>query len=335
MQIAGELDKVSQGFFAEMRDKQLPAVQKAVDLARCIRILRQLMSRPIMEELFMPLMNSALGFLTDKGTERSKDRTPYAVEVVRDCLIDALLSGFKPTGNEFNIIAGRAMGVLNGWRRLCEELPGLTDLDVRPGTVQMKEGRAFVRMAASWKLAEVRGQLLDGEGKPGIVFEIPTSGGFSGPDALVGKATRRTYKAIYQKLTGTTFTLPDADTEENAGTPAAPTAPPSERVNLRNGPAAPQAEPVAAPEQEQPEPQTLQEALADQGQGGISPEEQAQYAREERIQAFADRLNSDTATVLTLMSLGADMRRAREDIGPAWDELEGQRLARIKQLEKR
>ena len=192
--------------------------QRAILLGRGVSAIRGLLTDAVMKEI-MPLMNSQLGFMTDRGPQARSDKlkTPYSVPEVRECLVQAILQGFFWTNNEFNIIAGRFMGVLNGWKRKCEELPGVTDLHVIPGVPRVENGQTMVRVAGRWRLDGQAHQLTGPDGKPGVVFPVP-SNEYSGPDAAMGKAERRAYKLIHKTITGSRLTdADDADDGEIAG----------------------------------------------------------------------------------------------------------------------
>ena len=75
-----------------------------------IALLREALSDEVMERVFMPLMNTKVGFLTDRNGRPRKNGTVqplYTIPVVRDAIIDAVSIGLLPTGNQFNIIAER------------------------------------------------------------------------------------------------------------------------------------------------------------------------------------------------------------------------------------
>jgi hypothetical protein len=68
----------------------------------------------------MALQGSNLGFKTDK------DKTGgYSEAEVKTCLIDAVLLGLQPTGNEFNIIASQMYPTGVGFGALIKTTPRL------------------------------------------------------------------------------------------------------------------------------------------------------------------------------------------------------------------
>lgn len=78
-----------------------------------------------MERVFMPLMNTKVGFLTDRNGRPRKNGTVqplYTIPVVRDAIIDAVSIGLLPTGNQFNIIAERMYPTKEGYTALLRKL---------------------------------------------------------------------------------------------------------------------------------------------------------------------------------------------------------------------
>jgi hypothetical protein len=157
----------------------------------------------------MPLQGSKLGFVTDKDAGGG-----YPAEVVREVIIEALLRGFRPVGNEFNIIAGQFYGAKNGFERIVREWPGLTNLRIDLGVPHLvAEKGALVPCEARWRLD---GRDMKVECRPaagdGFDTRIPVKvNGGMGPDAILGKATRKLYARVYQVLTGCASDIVDAD----------------------------------------------------------------------------------------------------------------------------
>jgi hypothetical protein len=180
-----------------------PALVQAVRMARGMKQLRDVLTQGIIDGDFMPLQNSPLGFLTDKPEG-------YDWETVRDCLVEALMRGFRPINNEFNIIAKRFYGAKNGFERNVREFPGLRDLQYELGVPALTPQGALVGFSARW--------FLDGEEMTltgtadGIDTRIPVRVNQGmGPDAILGKATRKMLARIYNRITG--VTVLDADAE--------------------------------------------------------------------------------------------------------------------------
>jgi hypothetical protein len=233
---ARNLDVMSNGYAVALANTQ-GHMERAFLLATGIDRIRAALTDQVMGH-FLKLMNSPLGFTTDRpGT---KNPQPYDIDTVRDCLIASLLSGFYPVNNEWSIISGKFYGGKNGYIRKVAEITDLTDLDVVPSTPVLHEGRTVVRVMGTWKLKGVPGSLVDSSGKPGRVFSISQNAG-STDDNTIGKALRKAYKAIWDKINGSATSLPDMDEESTALTSAQPL-PPVGRQSLKpptNGAAKP------------------------------------------------------------------------------------------------
>lgn len=194
---ADRLDAIASAYTEALEHTPAP-LRRAMMMAEGIAKLRKAMTREIMDRI-MGLMNSKLGFRTDRPS--AKQPKPYLPEEVRDAVIEGLLKGVYPVGNEMNIIAGQCYVTQEGYTRRVRELPGLTDLKLSPGNPKFQDGRWLVRYGATWRYEGIEHALIDGEGKAGRVFPVV---GYenSGPDQIIGKATRKALKAIYEECTG-------------------------------------------------------------------------------------------------------------------------------------
>jgi hypothetical protein len=185
---------------------KLPAVMKAIRLAQGMKAIRQALSDDFVLANFMPLQGTTLGFLTDLDRKGG-----YPLAVVRDCIVEAMMRGFNPVGNEFNIIASRFYGTKAGFERQVSEFPGLTDLNLQPGVPQNFAGGALVPYLASWILDGQR-MNLDCQLREGIDTRIPVKvNDGMGADAIIGKATRKMLFRIFQRLNGSAFGVVDGE----------------------------------------------------------------------------------------------------------------------------
>ncbi len=201
--------------------KDQPAFMRAIRMAFGIKTIRGALTDAFMNENIMPLQNSALGFLTDKP------EGGYPLNVVRDCLCEALLRGFQPVNNEFNIIAGRFYGAKNGYERNVREFPGLRNLEFELAVPHLVADKgALVAAEARWTHAGEKHVLRCEALQGGMDTRIPVrvnSG--MGPDAILGKATRKLLARVYAKLSGAGDILdeePDAIPVESLPAPAEP-----------------------------------------------------------------------------------------------------------------
>ena len=219
---SASLDAKAQRYTHALAEPGLGHLRRAMLLGAALDALDEALTPPLMKKI-MSLMNTRLGFKTDRPNKDNP--TPYDERTVKRCVIAALLAGVYPVGNEFNIISGDLYIAQAGYMRLVQELPGLTDLNVSPGVPFAHNGQTVIRVAASWLLNGMRQELMGADGKPGRVFAVQARGNATA-DNLTGKALRKAYKAIYEKATGSTHTVPDGEVGEDAGAAIAATPPP-------------------------------------------------------------------------------------------------------------
>lgn len=176
-------------------------MQQALVMAAAIIKLTKVITDTMMKNV-MALQNTRLGFLTDNKDDG------YPVEVVKPICIEAVLRGFRLTGNEFNIIAGNFYGAKAGFARLVKELDGLTNLILYPGIPTIKEasGGAFAPFRATWVF---NGEKQEMERTFAVkVYDNTTV------DNIQGRATRKILAAIYGQLTGSEHAVPEGEVGE-------------------------------------------------------------------------------------------------------------------------
>jgi hypothetical protein len=255
--------------------KEMTGLVQTIKLAAGIQQLRAALTDEVMVRVFMPLQSSPLGFLTDKDQhpkewneytpEQKREWKPgYPLAVVREVVIETLINGLRPIGNEINIISRRMYAAKNGVMRKLSEFPGLSDLVIVPGAPVINEkNEARIAIHATWKVNGVPFSMIrdvekraDGTASD-TRFSIRVNFGM-GADAIIGKATRKIYKAILDQLTGSALSLPDGDVldtigEEIAQGPAPSPAPPEQdgkRMKVGAKPAEPVDSPPAKPMRE-------------------------------------------------------------------------------------
>lgn len=100
-------------------------VAAAFNAVGVVTLLREALTEEVMDKVFMPLMNTKIGFMTDrtgKPDKRGNVKPLYSRDVVRDCIIDAVIIGLLPTGNQFNILAERMYPTKEGYTALLKKL---------------------------------------------------------------------------------------------------------------------------------------------------------------------------------------------------------------------
>lgn len=171
--------------------------------------LRMALTDEVMNQVFMPLMNTKIGFRTDRDPNRPGKGgpvTPYPVNVVRDCIIDAVAIGLNPTGNQFNIISGSMYPTKEGYTALLKKVGCKYYISVGQDT-----------QPADAKYAEIACKIAfeyNGDKNAFTITANVKKDSYSSYDQLKGKAERRAKKALYEYLTGCDFG--DADDESSA-----------------------------------------------------------------------------------------------------------------------
>jgi hypothetical protein len=121
---------------------------KPIVMAMAIKDLREALTAEAMAAV-KELAGTSLGFLTDKPADNQ-----YPVDVIRECVVEAMIRGVGVVGNQFNIIAGRFYMARNGWEAKLRKA-GCTQIvptvgrpeDVREGTPNQ---RGFAKYTATF-----------------------------------------------------------------------------------------------------------------------------------------------------------------------------------------
>jgi hypothetical protein len=208
----------------------LPVLARSIRRSVGIQQLRKVLTDDVMK-IFMNLQSSSLGFKTDRDRppkdfqgDIKKWKPGYPMEVVRECLIEALMRGLQPNDNEFNILAENMYVAKNGIKRLVMEWPGLTDFR-KSILVPIKDERtktAHVGAHATWLLGgkfqklDLDLEKLENEQLRDARLSIKVNYGM-GDDAIQGKAERKLYKAVYDVLTGGNSGIEDGEVIDTTG----------------------------------------------------------------------------------------------------------------------
>lgn len=191
-------NKKTYGELAVILDSDVSAVvlqegidgfQKAYLVAESVGKLKAALTGEYMKPI-MDMQNTKLGFLTDK-----KD-SGYPLETVKACLIEAVLTGVQPYGNQFNIIAGNMYVTKEGFGELLGKIKGL-DYETIPALprIDTAKGSGAVSMKIKWRRNGGAWEERD------IDFAIKVNQ-YMGTDAVIGKATRKARAWLFAKVTG-------------------------------------------------------------------------------------------------------------------------------------
>lgn len=185
--IAVRQDEIVQSVIGQ---KGLIGFQKAYTVAQGIKQLKQLLTNEYMAPI-MELQGTKLGFRTDK------DKTGgYPLEVVKNCLIEAVFYGLQPYNNQFNIIAGNMYPTkegleykLNGWEGLKYTIVlGIPNIGA-------SKTSAVISPTIKWKIGN--------EPECVEIINIPLKmDSYTSVDALQGKAKRKACAWLVSQITG-------------------------------------------------------------------------------------------------------------------------------------
>jgi len=175
--------------FSVLGEKAFTGFERAYQVAVAVHELKTLLSAEFMKPI-MFLQGNKLGFKSDK------DKTGgYAEDIVKNCLIEAVLMGLQPSGNQFNIIAGNTYVTKEGMGELLKQVKGL-NYSIIPQVPVVNDAKsgAVVDMHIKWSHENIH----DEEVMPvSVKMDAYTS-----TDAVIGKATRKARAWLFYKVTG-------------------------------------------------------------------------------------------------------------------------------------
>lgn len=186
----------------------------AFNAAQIIMLLREALTDEVLDTIFMPLMNSKVGFKTDRDGKFNKKigrvNELYDKTIVREAIIDAALIGLRPTGNQFNIISGTMYPTKEGYTSLLKKIGAKYIIDYSQPTVDPKGFATFTcKINYEYK----------GDKNSFSVSATVRTDQYSSYDQLRGKAERRAKKALYEYLTGTDYGEADETSSRPIDTP--------------------------------------------------------------------------------------------------------------------
>ena len=173
-----------------------------------VKTLRELLTDEVIKDVFMPLMNTKIGFLTDRTGKKNKQghiKPLYTVSEVRDVIIDAVAFGLLPTFNQFNIIADRMYPTKEGFTALLKKIGVKYILNFGEDTTATNAKFANIKIKISYMLKDGKDQ------KPFEMTAVVPKNAYSSYDQLKGKAERRAKKMLYEYVTGLDLGENDGD----------------------------------------------------------------------------------------------------------------------------
>lgn len=193
------IQRLDKSVLSVIGNATMAGFEKAHAVSNAIIELKALLTDDYMKPI-MALQGNKLGFRTDKDKNGG-----YAIDVVRNCLIEAVLMGLQPTGNQFNIIAGNTYPTKEGCGYLLNNFPGLKyDLVCSIPRVNAEKTGAAVDVNITWT---INGQTNNKSVPIAIKMDSYTS-----IDAVVGKATRKGRAWLLSTISGMEVT--DGDVQD-------------------------------------------------------------------------------------------------------------------------
>lgn len=162
--------------------------RKAFQVANATKQLKELLNDEYLEPIML-LQGNRLGFKTDKDTSGG-----YAKSIVKNCLIEAVLTGVQPYMNQFNIIAGNCYVTKEGFGYLLSNIKGLK-YEIIPMIPKVEGTQATIVMRITWSIGASETEVRE------IEFVIKVNS-YMGADAIIGKATRKSRAWLYNQVTG-------------------------------------------------------------------------------------------------------------------------------------
>jgi len=183
------------------RDHKSHVIQ-ALQLARGVSQLKQVLATPEVYSQIEALMNDHIGFVTDKDpnksvknkqTQKWEKQEPYPKAVVISCVAEALSLGLYLHNNEFNIISGRCYPAQTGFKRMLSDFKRNTgtQTEVIPGVPQKSGPGYLCTCKVAWTL----------QGKPREERELSWNLAAFSSDAALGKVSKRAHQWLFNELT--------------------------------------------------------------------------------------------------------------------------------------
>ena len=193
--------KLNESVLSVLSEENIFGFEKSYKIANAIAFLKENLSNEYMKPI-MAMQGSRLGFKTDKDNNGG-----YPLEKVKECLIDAVLTGVQPYGNQFNIIAGNMYVTKEGYGSLLSKIKGLKYM-ITPELprINTEKGSAAVEMFIKWS--------LNGKNEEQKVDFAIKVNNYMGADAVIGKATRKARAWLFNQVSDIEITDGDVDDTE-------------------------------------------------------------------------------------------------------------------------
>lgn len=146
------------------------------------------------------LQNKNLGFKTDR-------ENGYPDEVIKNCVVEAMIYGLKPLNNEFNILGGNMYTTKQGYERLVYQHPELEKIEIKNEPSLTQGGNWKILFRVSMKLKDKQAENFE------ETFSLVSKkGNFEFPlETILGKATRKILRSCYVKMNNGILIPPEGD----------------------------------------------------------------------------------------------------------------------------
>ena len=191
--------KLNESVLAVLGAENVQGFEKSYQIANSIQFLKENLTDEYMKPI-MSMQGSRLGFKTDKDKDGG-----YPLKVVKECLIDAVLSGVQSYGNQFNIIAGNMYVTKEGYGHLLSKIKGLK-YSIKHGVPRIDASKQFaiVESTVKWNFnGEQREEKLE--------FSIKGNA-YMTADAYTGKAEKKSRAFIFNQVSD--IEVSDGDAED-------------------------------------------------------------------------------------------------------------------------
>lgn len=181
--------KLNEAVGSVLNQTNLLGFERAYATAQSIQVLKELLTPEYMAPI-MQLQGNRLGFKTDKDKSGG-----YSMDAVKNCLIEAVLMGLQPFGNEFNIIAGNTYATKEGVGRLLATWRGLKYSLICGVPKPASDGKsAVVDVTIKW--------IINQDSKEETIPISIKMDAYTSVDAMIGKATRKGRAWLLSAISG-------------------------------------------------------------------------------------------------------------------------------------
>jgi len=193
--------KLNSAVSSVITQTHLQGFERAYATAEAIQKLQDLLTPEYLKPI-MALQGNRLGIKTDKDKSGG-----YPADVFKNCLIEAVLMGLQPYGNQWNIIAGNFYPTKEGCGYLLNNWVGLKYSLICGVPKPNQDGKsAVVDVKIKWT--------INNDSKEEIIPISIKMDAYTSVDAMVGKATRKGRAWLLSAISGIEITEADVTDAE-------------------------------------------------------------------------------------------------------------------------